>query len=261
MILDNTELNEFFRKFDFKPNFAGCVGIEREHFLASSDGALVPRSPDFLRRLKDVRWTYELSRCQVESRTKPHRDMSALKLELLGNANAGWHCAETMGLRLINQEVGHENMPLDVFPNPRYLAIASSIPVERLRAACRVTGTHIHIGVKDMEHALVAYNALIPHLRDLGRLGDHSSGERLGLYKTMAEHWQPEPYENSEQFFEAARIGGFLENPRNCWTLIRISIHGTVELRMFGVTDHADEIIFWVSRIKSILDSGGTDYV
>ncbi|MEK7498442.1 MAG: hypothetical protein AAB611_01120, partial [Patescibacteria group bacterium] len=54
-----------------------------------------------------------------------------------------------------------------------------------------------------------------------------------------------------------AQFRGFAENPRNCWDLIRISRHGTIEFRMFGVTDHVDEVLMWVSRIKKILKGGG----
>lgn len=250
--MNQKELADFLARFKFVKAMNGHVGVEREHFLVSSSGVPAPRSGEFLRLINDPRWTYELSACQVESRTKPKRDLSAIKMELLENANNGERVAKKLGLHLVNQEVGNANMPLDVYPDARYLEIVRTIPHERLEAACRVTGTHIHLGVRDMCQAISVYNALIPHLEEFCRMGDHSGGERLRLYKTMATKWQPTVYESAEHLFEIALQDGFAENPRNCWKLIRISIHGTIELRMFGVTDHADEISWWISKIKHI---------
>lgn len=250
--MKQTELADFLARFKFVESMSDYVGIEREHFLVSQTGEIVPRSVEFLQRINDQRWTYELSACQVESRTKPQKDLSAMRLELLENTNNGKKAAEKLGLHLMNREVGDANMPLDVYPNPRYLEIVRTLPRERLEAACRVTGTHLHLGVKNMDHALRVYNSLIPHLETLCRLGNHSNGERLRLYKTMAAKWRPVVYENVECFFDIALEDGFSENPRNCWQLIRISIHGTIELRMFGVTDHTDEILWWISQVKSM---------
>ncbi len=244
------KLNEFLAKFNFQKEMSGYIGIEREHFLMTPLGGYSPRSPEFLKLINDPRWTYELSACQVESRTKPHNDFSEIKLELLENANNGKYIAEKMGLILVNQEVAAESMPLDHYPDERYAEIVRTIPRERLEAACRVAGTHIHIGVKNIEHAISVYNSLVPYVDELCRLGDHSNGERLRLYKTMASKWKPIEYQGLEHFFEVAQEDGFAENPRNCWQLMRISIHGTIELRMFGVTDNIDEIMQWASRIK-----------
>ena len=144
-------------------------------------------------------------------------------------------------------------MPLDVYPEPRYLKIVKNITKERLKAACRVTGTHIHLGMTDIESAIQTANYLRKYIEYLSNLGDHSKGERLKLYKTMATDWYPPLYKNSKHFFEVAVQKGFVDNPRNCWHLIRISIHGTVELRMFGVTENIEEITDWVSIIRSIL--------
>lgn len=253
-----TALRDFLARFKFRASKSGFIGIEREHFLVKPNGVFIPASDKFLELINDPRWTYELSACQVESRTTPKRDASAISLELLENANNGATIAKQLGLRLINKEVGDENMPLDVFPDARYLEIVRTIPRDKLEAACRVTGTHIHFGVKNITHALSVYNALIPCLDELCRIGDHSNGERLKLYRTMATRWQPIAYENAEHFFETALADGFSENPRNCWHLIRISIHGTIELRMFGVTDHIDEIIDWISHVRSLLKKAGS---
>ena len=251
--MSKDSMRDFLAKFSFRPELSGFVGIEREQFLTGADGSYAPNAQNFLNLVGSPKWTYELSACQVESRTDPQKDLSAIKLELLENENHGNQTAYQLCLRLKNMEVGDSNMPLTVYSDPRYLEIAKTITKERLEAACRVTGTHIHLGVRDIEHAITLNNILVPFLDILCSLGDHSNGERIRLYKTMAKNWEPMKYESSEHFFEIAQAEGFTDNPRNCWKLIRISIHGTVELRMFGVADNIDEILEWVSFVKSII--------
>ena len=247
------KMTDFLSKFSFKPEMVGFVGIEREHFLVSPiDGACVPQAKRFLDSVRNSSWTYELSACQVESRTKPQIDSSALKVELLSKENMGNKVAQKLGLRLLNKEIAEEDMSLDVYPDHRYLEIAKTISKEKLVAACRVAGTHVHFGVRDINHAIVVNNVLAQHIETFCSLGDHSGGERLRLYRTMAENWKPVVYEGPEHLFEIAEKEEFVDNPRNCWKLIRISIHGTVELRMLGSTENTDEILEWVSFIKSI---------
>jgi len=257
MFLDNQELSRFLSWFKFRIPMDGYVGVEREHFLLSKDGRFMPSSRSFLSVINNPRWTYELSACQVESRTRPRRDLPAIQLELLENANSGAKAAESLGLHLVNQEVGNADMSLEVYPDPRYLKIVPALSREKLEAACRVTGTHLHLGVKNMAQALAVYNSLIGYVEEFCSIGDHSRGERLRLYKTMAINWQPPRYRDAKDLFETARVQGFAQNPRNCWHLMRISIHGTVELRMFGVTDYVDEIFYWISRVMAILHGNG----
>lgn len=249
-------LADFLSKFNFKPELAGFIGTEREQFLmvggGLDGGQYATRAEDFLRMINNSKWTYELSACQVESRTNPQKDLAAIKLEILENENCGNQVAHKLGLHLANIEVASRNMPFTVYPDPRYLEIAKNITQDRLEAACRVTGTHIHLGTRDIDHAIAINNLLVPHTETLCNLGDHLNGERLRLYRTMAENWRPMVYRDPKHLFEVAQTENFTDNPRNCWKLIRISAHGTVELRMFGVTYNVDEIIEWISFVKSI---------
>lgn len=249
-------MDKFLAQFAFRPEFSGFIGIEREQFLTTDDGRYVPLAKQFLESIGSARWTYELSACQIESRTNPQKDLSAVELELLENENHAAMIAGKLGLRILNAEVGDERMPLDVYPDPRYQKIAGSISKERLLAACRVAGIHMHMGARNMDHALALNNLFAAEFDRLCGAGDHSAGERLRLYKAMAPHWRPTVYRNAEHLFQIGKDENFIENPRNCWKLIRISIHGTVELRMFGATDDINEIIEWVSLVKKIEREG-----
>jgi gamma-glutamyl:cysteine ligase YbdK (ATP-grasp superfamily) len=243
-----SEFKDFLGRFSFDPRYRGWRGVEREHFLVDRTGRPVPRAAEFLRNMRDPQWTYELSACQVEDRTPPAGSKEGLRMHLRLHESRGKRVAGHLGLLLKDLEVGPEDMTLETYPDPRYASITERISEEVLCAACRVAGTHIHLGAGSMEEALEFYGALRPHLSRFMTLGDHSAGERLALYRQMAPAWEPPAYASPEEFFEAARSEGFAENPRDCWHIIRVSRHGTVELRMFGATHDLEEIIGWTEE-------------
>lgn len=252
----NMDSIEFFSKFCFKPELRGAIGVEREYFLTDASGKPVPRSPEFLKRLNDPAWTYELSACQVEHRTSPSHSLRDIRSQLVSGQERGMKIALDMHTTLSSIEVADEDMPLDVYPDDeRYRAIVKMLPQATLRAACRVTGVHLHYGCTDIHDALRVHNILAPRLNEFVALGDHSNGERIRLYREMAKNWQPPIYRSLRHFQHVAREQGFESNPRDCWHLIRISRHGSVELRMFGMTASCDEIVSWVRFVKHVIES------
>lgn len=146
------------------------------------------------------------------------------------------------------------DMPLDVYPDPtgRYQKIIAGMPRKVLLAACRIIGTHIHIGMPDHDTALRVYNRVISHTRQLSNLGDKSNGRRLEIYKIMAPNPDPPIYKTWEEFYQEAVSNGFASDPRSCWALIRISVHGTIEFRMFGGTDDIDLIAAWAKKCHGL---------
>jgi len=151
-----------------------------------------------------------------------------------------------------------ETIPLTkIFPSDRYRQIKQSVSPEQLLAACRVAGTHVHIGMANLKECITAYNILRKYLDYFCKLGDHSNGERLRLYKTMAKNWVPPEIKDAENFFEIAEKNSFVEDPRNCHWLIRISAHGTVELRMFGSYNYLSEVTDYAGMaVLALLDNG-----
>jgi carboxylate-amine ligase len=242
-------MRTFRDQFQFDATKAFYVGVERERFLTVK-GHIAPIAPMVLDALKEMgeKFGYELSACQLEDRIGPHRleDVAAALYdndECIADAS----CI-TCGFGTFHSEVGPENMPLDVYPDPtgRYQEITRNMPRHILLAACRVIGTHIHIGMPDHETALRVYNSVVPHYMELCEKGNGSFGERLAIYRIMAPDYEPKPYRDWEHFSEVAVAKGFAEDPRRCWTLIRISKHGTIEFRMFGATSSLLRIVGWV---------------
>lgn len=245
---------DFFNQFDFNPSKEGFVGIERERFLKKS-GEYSPESDWFLEqsraltRSEDI-WTAELSRCQIEDRTTPKSKLVDIYDQLNKNDKEGRRIARECSLELSIEEVAAKEIPLSVYPQTRYRKIKKDLSKDVLRAACRVTGTHLHLGVANMDQAISVHNKLQNSLKYFTDLGDHSEGRRLKLYKKVAADPKPPNYRDKEHFFRTAKKQGFASNPRNCWHLLRISVHGTVELRMFGSTGDLDEIISWTEKVR-----------
>lgn len=248
-------IDEFMKRFNFCKEKKLFVGVERECHLIDENGAIVPMAAKVLENIKDDHFGYELSACQLESRTNPVK-LKNLKDALIQNERVARSVLDALSLGCSHKEVAPFDMPIDVYPDPtgRYQQIVKNMPVEILRAACRVIGTHIHIGMPDHETALKVYNRILycGYVRELVSLGDGSNGERLKIYRVMAPDANPNIYESWDNFYSVACAKGFDQDPRKCWSLIRISVHGTIEFRMFGTTDDIDTIVGWAARCRDI---------
>lgn len=241
--------DEFKAQFNFTKKNFGLIGVEREAFL-SRNGSIAPIAEEVLQRLTDrARYGYELSACQLEDRVGPVHQFHLMEA-LLKNEEEIKRVEKLLGFERLFDEVAPASMPLDIYPDPsgRYKKITKNMPQNILSAACRVIGTHGHIGIPDADLALRVYNDVISHCWDLCQIGDGSFGERLRLYKMMAPDHYPPHYESWKHFYNEAVKRGFAEDPRKCWHLIRISKHGTIEFRMFGATRDLERIVTWAKR-------------
>lgn len=248
-------MDNFMKRFNFRKEGAGLIGVEREGFIINGTGKITPMAARILQVLTDrSRFGYELSACQLEDRIGPV-PLDMVHDKLLANERDIREVEKQLNFHRRYVEVVPEGMmPLDVYPDPtgRYQQIVKNMPEHILSAACRVTGTHIHVGMPDHESALKTYNGVIRHLDKLCQKGDKSNGERLSIYKVMAPDYSPPQYGSWTEFFKKATSAGFVEDPRKCWHLIRISVHGTIEFRMFGSTEDINEIVDWAEECHGI---------
>lgn len=244
---------EFVNRFNFDREKHLFVGVERECFLLKS-GRIAPIAPTIISKLKGHgNYGYELSACQLEIRTNP-TPIETVPEVLIDSDRTLEIDQVRLGFEILHQEVAPFDMPLDVYPDPsgRYQQITKDMPKEILRAACRVAGTHVHIGMGSPEQAIRAYNAVIERLPELCKMGDKSHGERLEIYKIMAPNFQPPHYDDWNAYEQYAMDNKFWDGPRNCWHLIRISIHGTIEFRVFGATPDILDVVSWAIFCHSI---------
>lgn len=249
-------MKKFTEKFKFNPKRKLFVGVEREFFLLNSEGRIAPIAPAVLEKIPPSEaYSYELSACQLETKIGPC-EIGQLKKELVKSEKELIRAEKKMGFRRSCCEVAPDDMPLDIFPDPtgRYQKITAGMPREIILAACRIIGTHVHIGMPDPETALKVYNRVIMHTDELCSLGDGSGGERLEIYKFMVPDFLPSSYSGWKEYHREAVKKGFEEDPRKCWHLIRISVHGTIEFRMFGTTADLDKIVLWAKRCHQLCE-------
>jgi gamma-glutamyl:cysteine ligase YbdK (ATP-grasp superfamily) len=255
-------LAEFRRRFAFDPNKALYLGVEREYFVTDQAGKIVPKAPELLSFLHSPHsdpidplgvFGYELSACQVESHAGPRSTLEALVSDLRRGEEALDRGLAALGLGVSYTEVAPADMPLDVYPDPtgRYQEITRTMPRNILLGACRIIGTHVHIGMPDHETALHVYNSIVPEVPRLCGSA-YSTPERQQIYREVAVRCDPPAYESWEAFHFHALQHGFEEDPRRCWTLARISGHGTLEFRMFGATADIHRVAAWASECRAL---------
>ncbi len=243
---------------NFNSDFAYNIGVEREYFIASAKGVIAPRAFDVLKMLPKIEtvgeYSYELSACQIETKSVPCATLDQIwetQIELEDTLDSA---LKQLDLRKFALSVAPSDMPLDVYPDPtgRYAQISANMPKEVLLAACQITGTHFHVGMPNAQTALRVYNYVIKHCAAINALGDNSNGKRLELYQNVAPQCNPVAYNTWDDFVTYSTANGFAENLRNCWHLIRLTRHGTIEFRNFGATNSIDDIVKWARFVKNL---------
>lgn len=246
-----TGLSDFLALFNFQPELRFHLGVEMEYLLMRN-GQPVPAAEQVLAKLGHTSFTYELSACQIEHRTKPvHTPRMAEEACVIGREQLRT-TVQCMGLSLRTLAVAPASMPLDTYSDARYAEIARLLGRDKLLAACRVMGTHIHVGVGNAREAVLVYNALVAAVPTLSALCGPRNNQRLGLYRTVQPCCDPPTYASLRAWYLQAQQDGFAVNPRNCWHLVRISRHGTVEVRLFPATGNSRNIRRWAAVVQQI---------
>lgn len=248
---------EFLAKFNFVPERAFHIGVERECFLRSvATGELQAEAAQVHTIMQQgdyaQYYTPELSACQYEYKTDPHYSVQELGLQLTQLESQLQLRLAEIGLYGDFTEVAEETMSLTVYPNPRYQKIVGTLRIEVLSAACRVAGTHVHVGMPDLSTAIMIYNRIRGRVRQLRELGDHSNGERLRLYEVMAPQIDPPAVAGARGLYKLAQEQGFAQNPRDWWSEMRITIYGTIEFRSFGSVPSVPEIEEWARLCRQL---------
>ena len=248
-------IQSFLAQIKFKPEFDGYVGVECEKLVGVA-GMPIPIAHRILPQLNQMAWTYELSNCQLEWRApKPcaPKRLASLYDGMRSGEFEVKAVLRAFGADLMTYEVGPVNMPLDHSPlDPRYKRIAEGLSKEKLLAACQVIGTHVHIGCRDIAHAIRVYNVLREHVSHFASIGDHSEGERFRIYKVVEPNPDPPKISGVDELYELAQKKKFVTNIRDWWCWVRITRYGTVEVRVFGTTDDHDEVMYWVEEVMHV---------
>lgn len=248
MTTNERTLTMFRDAFTFDPKKTGYVGIELEGFCFR-DGRIAPIAEEVLGTLpNDGRFTYELSACQIELRVGPCATVEDLGHELQ-NTRALLARAEAQhNFKIEFVPLAPATMPLDVFPNPRYANITRHLSEERLRAACRVAALHVHVGMSGHDLALAVHNQALVSVPLYMR--SYMSQERRAVYEVMAPGSEPVVLRDWDHFETLVREGqpnADVLDPRGYYKFLRVSKHGTLELRVPDTTS-SEAVILEVAR-------------
>lgn len=248
------DLDGFLAKFNCAPELRLYLGVEVEYLL-TRNAQPVAVAAHVLDMLADESFTYELSACQIEHRIQPvPTPQLAAEACAIGREKLR-ALLHSVGMVHRAVAVAPVRMPLDIYPDERYAHIAHSLGVNKLRAACRIMGTHVHVGVGSAAEALTVYNAVVEALPYLLQMCGRRNNERLRLYEIVQPQCWPPLYAHIQAWHARAQQDGFHKNPRNCWHLVRISRHGTVEVRVFPATADSRKIKQWTAAVQSIARS------
>lgn len=255
-------LAEFMGRFVFDPANAWKVGVERELFIKDrASGLVVPRAPQLLSaiwkrhpRLAQS-FGYELSACQLETRTPPV-GLEALMASLQERERVIAEVLADFGCIPEYDGVGPETMSVQTYPDSRYDRIVSNNPPTRILAACRIIGTHGHIGMKDAESALRVYNHVVQNLHSLRMTADKTDGARRAIYREVVADPTPVIFRSWADFHAHAIEHGYAENPRDNWAEVRITRYGTIEFRLFDGTSSTWQIVSWLRECSALCRAG-----
>lgn len=255
--MENKKNDQFASQFHFNPEKELLIGIEREAFIFS-EGGIKPISKKILTEIASHNprhqiFAPELSACQIEMKYGPFQEQD-LDIGIDKAEDERRQIEKNLGIQLVFDDVAY-GISLDVYPDEagRYQSIADNMPIKKLEAACSVAGTHIHIGLPSIECALSVYGKLIKHTDELKRMGDKSNGKRLDIYSKAAGNSDPKPLDNMTEWVDDAKQKGYYDDPRKCWYFIRISVHGTIEFRMFSSTPDTEEIKRWARYCRDLV--------
>jgi gamma-glutamyl:cysteine ligase YbdK (ATP-grasp superfamily) len=247
------KIDDFKKLIKFNSGLAGHIGCEREFFLVDiATGKIVPMSDEFLRRANDeIRFSCELSKCQGEYKTSPCVDIQQLRREIICNQNFAEKIARDLGLRIVYMEVAPDDMPRDIYPDPRFFGFEKNKSDDQLLAMLQIASCHFHIGCGNYDQALKLYNAASRNMDDLLTWCDNSGGERIERYRIAAPNCDAVGFASIKEHHAHAKLHGYDKDLKDCYGLVRITKYGTVEFRMFGVPGSIEELVALAERVMS----------
>lgn len=235
----------FDAKFGFAADRRYCLGVEEEIWTVSpKTGVLVSGAPLVFAKGEEVPSGFkpELPAQQIEMVTPVCRTLAELDAAVAENDRALRRLAAKHRFALSRDPVPTKPFAIEVFPTERYQRIQAQFG-ERLRGAY-VAGLHVHVGLGSKEEAVAAMNGVrlhLPAFLAISARSPYKEGRasyrsyRYLKYKEMAGDTVPPFLQSWTHFGLVAGSHGFAEDPRMCWWALRISPHGTIELRVCDV--------------------------
>ncbi|MEE8524993.1 MAG: carboxylate-amine ligase [Thermoanaerobaculia bacterium] len=247
------------------------LGIEEEYQIVDPETReLAPMSEKLIERGEEIlpdQIKPELMRSQVEIGTKPCRDITEARGEVVRLRSAVARLAREQGLEM----VAASTHPLSSWSNQeltsaaRYEKLASDLKDVARRLL--IFGMHVHIGIEDPELRIDILNQaryFIPHILALSTSSPFWAGRDTGLksYRSVIFENMPRSgipptfsaYTEYQGFIDTLIATGCIDEPTKIWWDIRPHPKfPTLEFRMSDVCTRIDEVLCIAAIIQALV--------
>jgi glutamate---cysteine ligase / carboxylate-amine ligase len=244
------------------------VGAEEEFLLVDPDThGLSPLSASLLAESDgDERVVGELREAQIESVTPICVSAAGVERELASVRRALGEKLRRRGWLVAAGTHPLAESPGRISPGRRYQELAACNPwAERFALTC---GLHVHVAVSGADRALAVYNALrsyLPELVALGANAPYYRGDDSGLATVRPKLNACWPrsgvppafgsWRDVAEFAIWARNGGACPDASQHWWDLRLSDHGTIEVRAADVQTRVEDSTAIVALVQSLVHS------
>ena len=204
----------FFARFDFETGQGGRFGIESELVTAERNGSgrPTPRGYELVQRLAQPWATEELTQVQAEIGTVAATTCREVLADLSDRLEHMRREAAAMGCVLRACPAAPENMPRDITPTPKYIAMAEALRArgeEILLSALRVSSWQISLSPRSLDELIEMYNRLLEELDRLVAMTDTTGGLRRRLYRTVVPNVRPTQIGTPADMYRVALAEGW----------------------------------------------------
>jgi glutamate---cysteine ligase / carboxylate-amine ligase len=235
-------------KLTFPSNAEPTLGVELEIWLVDEQTKqLAPRAADVIAALGEPdTYKAELFQSIVEVTTGVCKNVGEVRRDLSARLGKLRGALAPLGLTAMctgtHPFANYQDVPVSDGERYQRLVNAMQWPARRLL----ICGTHVHVGVKSGEHAIVLLNTLssfLPHLAALAGSSPFWLGRDTGLSSTRIKVFEglptaglPPRITNWNEFVQLMRTlkaAGSISSIREIWWDIRPHpIFGTIEMRI-----------------------------
>ncbi|HEX9581508.1 MAG TPA: glutamate--cysteine ligase [Gemmatimonadales bacterium] len=254
---------------DFRSSTEMTLGAEIELQLLDPDTKdLTPAAPAVLERLRGVTTKVkpELFRAMLEISTDICRDVRQIQADLADSLGRVREVTDAMGVQLASagSHPFARHSQRIIYPAERYANL-----IDRNRWLARrfmVFGLHVHVGMRDGDHAIAMVNGMLqyaPHLLALSASSPFWQGNDTGLascritvYEALPTAGHPCTFDDWKAFaaaYEAMVASRAISSIKDIWWDIRPHPDiGTVEVRVCDAPTTLSRLVALVALVQTL---------
>jgi carboxylate-amine ligase len=261
---------------EFTPSPRTTLGVELElQLIDPVTGDLVPAAPRVLERTQgNPKIKPELFRAMLEVNSSPRDTVGELRADLTQTLLDLLDICDEMGIEIAS--AGSHPFAKEVervlYPNERYQHL-----LDRHRWVLRrffVFGMHVHVGVRDGDHAAATINGILPYTPHLLALSASSpfwhardtglASSRITIFEALPTAGHPCTFTTWDEFvqvYQAMVRSRAIASIQDLWWDVRPHPDfGTVEFRICDAVPTLSEAMSLVALIQSLVARIDTEY-